>query len=135
METGDDEGDAGLVVMFSKSKGFHADVKLALMKKGEKFGCLSIKGRGFADFGFFERGGGWSRNRRRRSWLSSGSFILKGGEAFAEELILIAEGLDLITEGGKGFSLCHNVMEWKAVRASTWGNRNRVPFHHTPACV
>jgi len=58
METGDDEGDAGLVVMFPKSKGFHTDVKLALMKKGGKFGCLSIKGRRFADFGFFERGGG-----------------------------------------------------------------------------
>ena len=38
-------------------------------------------------------------------------FLLKGSEAFAEELILIAEGLNLVTEGGKGFSLCHNVME------------------------
>ena len=62
-------------------------------------------------------------------------FLLKGGEAFTEEFILIAEGLDLVTEGGKGFSLCHNMMEWKAVWASTWGNRNRVPFHHTSARV
>ena len=114
METGDDEGDAGLVVTFPKSKGFHTDVKLALMKEGRKFRCLSIKGRGFADFRFFERGGGRGRNRRRRSWLSSGSFILKSSDAFAEELILVTKGLNFVTKGGKGFSFSHNVMERKA---------------------
>ena len=37
-------------------------------------------------------------------------FLFKGGEAFAEELVLDAEGLDLITEGCKGFSFCHDVI-------------------------
>ena len=67
-------------------------------------------------------------------------FFFEGGEAFTEELILvaeglvlIAEGLNLVTEGRKGFSLCHNVMERKADRVRTWGNRNQVPFHHTSA--
>jgi len=48
--------------------------------------------------------------------MSSG-FLFKGSEAFAEELVLITEGLNLVAEGRKGFSLCHNVMEQKVDRA------------------
>ena len=29
-------------------------------------------------------------------------FLFKGGEAFAEELVLVVEGLDLVTKGKRG---------------------------------
>jgi len=38
-------------------------------------------------------------------------FLFKGGEGLAKELVLIAEGLNLITKGSKGFNFHHNVME------------------------
>ena len=37
-------------------------------------------------------------------------FFFEGGEAFTEELILVAEGLDLVMEDRKGFSFCYDVM-------------------------
>ena len=62
-------------------------------------------------------------------------FLFEGGETFAEEVILITKGLDFITKGGEGFGFGHDVMERKAGWTRTWRNRNRVPFHHTPAWV
>ena len=116
--------------MFPKGNGFHMDIQFALLKEGRKFGCLSIKGRGFADFGFFERrhdGCGRGRSWGRRGRILSSGFLFEGSKAFAKEVILIIKG-------GECFSFCHNVMERKA----GWtGRRDRcVGFsHHTPAWV
>ena len=43
-------------------------------------------------------------------------FLFKGGKVVWEELILVAEGLNLVTKRRKGFNLCYDVMEWKMDR-------------------
>jgi len=115
---GDDEGDAGLIIIFPKSDRLYTNVKLTLMKEERKLRCLSIKGGGFTDFGFFEQSRGRCRGRSWGCRLRSASFILKGGKTVSKELILVAEGLilcteglNLIMEGSKGFSLCHDMMK------------------------
>ena len=40
-------------------------------------------------------------------------FLFEGGKVLVKELVLVAEGLNLVTKVRKGFSLCHDMMDWK----------------------
>ena len=102
METRDNEGDAGYVVIFFEGDRLHTDIQFALMKEGGGFGCLSIEGRLFCDLRYFDRSGRWywqCRNWRRGKILGSRSLVLKSSEAVLEDLVFIADDLHFIMKG------------------------------------